>query len=133
MFVFLQEPEKKPQVAFQGVGRTLGSSSISATPEPTISSTPLNTAPNPSSGLVVDESLPSTSIQLRLVDGTRLITHFNFHHTVDDIRSFINASRPGTATNYQLQIMGFPPKLLTDPTQTIDQAGLANSVVIQKF
>ncbi|XWS12887.1 hypothetical protein CRYUN_Cryun37aG0128700 [Craigia yunnanensis] len=127
------EPEKKRQVAFQGVGRTLGSSSTSAAPEPIISSTPLNTAPNPSPGLVVDESLPSTSIQLRLADGTRLIAHFNFHHTVDDIRSFINASRPGTATNYQLQIMGFPPKLLTDPTQTIEQAGLANSVVIQKF
>ena len=133
MFVFLQEPEKKGQVSFQGVGRTLGSSSTSAAPEPTISSTPLNTAPNPSPGLVLDESLPSTSIQLRLADGTRLIAHFNFHHTVEDIRSFINASRPGSATNYKLQIMGFPPKLLTDPTQTMEQAGLANSVVIQKF
>ncbi|XP_022724518.1 plant UBX domain-containing protein 4-like [Durio zibethinus] len=127
------EPEKKRQAAFQGVGRTLGSSSSSAAPEPTISSTPLNTAPNPSPGLVVDETLPSTSIQLRLADGTRMIAHFNFHHTVDDIRSFINASRPRSATNYQLQIMGFPPKLLTDPTQTIEQAGLSNSVVIQKF
>ncbi|XP_022720658.1 uncharacterized protein LOC111278295 isoform X2 [Durio zibethinus] len=128
------EPEKKRQVAFQGVGRTLGSSSTSAAPETTISSTPLNTAPNPSPGLVVvDESLPSTSIQLRLADGTRMIAHFNFHHTVDSVRSFINASRPGSAANYQLQIMGFPPKLLTDPTQTIEQAGLANSVVIQKF
>ncbi|XWS15533.1 hypothetical protein CRYUN_Cryun34aG0008100 [Craigia yunnanensis] len=127
------EPEKKRQVAFQGVGRTLGSSSTSAAPEPTISSTPLNTAPNPSPGLVLDESLPSTSIQLRLADGTRMIAHFNFHHTVDDIRSFINASRPGSATNYQLQIMGFPPILLNDPTQPIEQAGLANSVVIQKF
>ncbi|KAG8494378.1 hypothetical protein CXB51_012072 [Gossypium anomalum] len=127
------EPEKKRQVAFQGVGRTLGSSSTSAAPEPTTGSSPLNTAPNPSPGLVVDESSPSTSIQLRLADGTRMITRFNLHHTVDDIRSFINASRPGGATNYQLQIMGFPPKLLTDPTQTIEQAGLANSVVIQKF
>jgi len=30
-------------------------------------------------------------------------------------------------------MMGFPPKLLSDPAQTIEQAGLANSVVIQKF
>ncbi|XVF26104.1 hypothetical protein REPUB_Repub13aG0271000 [Reevesia pubescens] len=128
------EPEKKHQVAFQGVGRTLGSnSSTLAAPEPTISSTPVNTAPNPSPGLVVDENLPSTSVQLRLADGTRMIAHLNLHHSVDDIRSLINASRPGSATNYQLQMMGFPPKLLTDPTQTIEQAGLANSVVIQKF
>ncbi|WRX25847.1 UBX domain - like 10 [Theobroma cacao] len=128
------EPEKQRHVAFQGVGRTLGSSSsTSAAPEPTISSTPLNTPPNPTPAVVVDESLPSTSIQLRLADGTRMIAQFNFHQTVDDIRAFINASRPGSAINYQLQIMGFPPKLLTDPTQTIEQAGLANSVVIQKL
>ncbi|OMO76897.1 hypothetical protein CCACVL1_15356 [Corchorus capsularis] len=127
------EPEKKRHVAFQGVGRTLGSSSSSAAPEATISSSPVNASQDPSPGLVVDESLPSTSIQLRLADGTRMIAPFNLHHTVNDIRTFINASRPGSGTNYQLQMMGFPPKLLTDPTQTIEQAGLANSVVIQKF
>ncbi|GLT75196.1 hypothetical protein SLA2020_469380 [Shorea laevis] len=126
------EPEKKRQVAFQGVGRTLGGSSNSTVAEPSAAST-LNTAPTPSAGLLVDGNLPSTSIQLRLADGTRMISHFNFHHTINDIRAFINAARPGTATNYQLQLMGFPPKLLTDPTQTIEQAGLANSVVIQKF
>ncbi|XP_052488202.1 plant UBX domain-containing protein 4 isoform X1 [Gossypium raimondii] len=127
------EPKKKHQAAFQGVGRTLGSGSTSATPEETSSTSPLNTAPNPSPGLVVDESLPSTSIQLRLADGTRMVARFNLHNTVGDIRSFIDASRPESATIYQLQMMGFPPKLLVDPTQTIEQAGLANSVVIQKF
>ncbi|GKV01958.1 hypothetical protein SLEP1_g14462 [Rubroshorea leprosula] len=126
------EPEKRHQVAFQGVGRTLGSSSNSTVAEPSAAST-LNTAPTASAGLVVDGNLPSTSIQLRLADGTRMIGHFNFHHTINDIRAFINAARPGTATNYQLQLMGFPPKLLTVPTQTIEQAGLANSVVIQKL
>ncbi|MED6144094.1 Plant UBX domain-containing protein 4 [Stylosanthes scabra] len=126
------EPEKR-HVAFQGLGRTLGSSSSSGAPEPSATSTPPSTAPTPSAGLVVDQSLPTTSIQLRLADGTRLISRFNYHHTVGDIRAFINASRPGSAGNYQLQVMGFPPKLLSDETQTIEQAGLANSVVIQKF
>ncbi|KAM7265756.1 hypothetical protein ACFE04_003439 [Oxalis oulophora] len=122
------EPEKT-HVPFQGVGRTLGSSSVPAAPEVSA----LNNTPLPSAGLVVDDTLPSTQIQLRLADGTRMIAHFNNHHTLNDIRGFINASRPGSATNYQLQLMGFPPKLLTDPTQTIELAGLANSVVIQKF
>ncbi|KAK7387725.1 hypothetical protein VNO78_22515 [Psophocarpus tetragonolobus] len=127
------KPEKR-HMPFQGVGRTLGSSSSSAEPEPTVtSSPPTSTAPTPSPGLVMDQSLPSTSIQLRLANGTRLISNFNYHHTVSDIRAFINASRPGDTGNYQLQIMGFPPKLLSDETQTIEQAGLANSVVIQKF
>ncbi|KAJ9136395.1 hypothetical protein P3X46_033479 [Hevea brasiliensis] len=127
------EPEKQRLVPFQGVGRTLGSSSTPAATDPTVDSAPLNTVPTPSIGLVVDETLPSTSIQLRLADGTRMIAHFNYHHTVNDIRAFINASRPGSAQNYQLQLMGFPPKVLTDSTQTIEQAGLANSVIIQKF
>ncbi|XP_027335752.1 plant UBX domain-containing protein 4-like [Abrus precatorius] len=126
------EPEKQ-HVPFQGVGRTLGSSSTSMAPDLTAAATPPNTAPAPSTGLVVEQSLPSTSIQLRLADGTRLISHFNYHHTISDIRAFIDASRPGGRQNYQLQIMGFPPKVLADETQTIEQAGLANSVVIQKF
>ncbi|CAL0334586.1 unnamed protein product [Lupinus luteus] len=127
------EPARQQPVSFQGVGRTLGSSSTSVAPEPIAVSTPLNGAPTPSAGLVVDQSLPSTSIQIRLADGTRLISHFNLNHTVSDIRGFVDASRPGAQRNYQLQMMSFPPKVLTDHTQTIEQAGLANSVVIQKF
>ncbi|KAF7811209.1 plant UBX domain-containing protein 4-like [Senna tora] len=116
------EPEKT-HVPFQGVGRTLGSSSTAP-----------NTAPTPPpTAVVVDQSLPSTSIQIRLADGTRLISNFNHHHTIRDIRAFIDSSRPEGARNYQLQMMGFPPKPLTDETQSIESAGLANSVVIQKF
>ncbi|KAL1804186.1 hypothetical protein DCAR_0729185 [Daucus carota subsp. sativus] len=126
-------PEPKARkVAFQGVGRTLGgTSSSSGEPEPS-NATSNNAAPTPSMGLVVDQSLPSTSIQLRLADGTRLVAHFNNHHTVGDIRAFIDASRPGGSRTYQLQTVGFPPKQLTDHGQTIEQAGLANSVIIQK-
>lgn len=125
---------KKPQRAFQGVGRTLGGSS-STTPasEPSPAATSLNTAPLPKMGLVIDESSPTTSIQLRLADGTRMVSRFNYHHTIRDIHAFIDASRPGGSGNYQLQMMGFPPKQLTDLDQTIEQAGLANSVVIQKY
>jgi len=131
------EPAKqgKCYVPFEGVGRTIGSSSTTApaASEPTDATPSLNTAPLPSMGLVVDESSPSTSIQLRLADGTRMISRFNHHHTVRDIRDFLDASRPGSARTYQLLTMGFPPKQLADLDQTIDQAGIGNSVVIQKF
>ncbi|KAL6010923.1 Plant UBX domain-containing protein 4 [Asimina triloba] len=124
------EPEKH-HTPFQGVGRTLGggstsSSELTAVPPPT-------SAPSPSVGLSVDPLLPSTSIQLRLGDGTRMVARFNFHHTIGDIRAFIDASRPGGTRTYQLQTVGFPPKQLADANQTIEQAGLANSVVIQKL
>ncbi|PON52152.1 UBX domain containing protein [Parasponia andersonii] len=118
---------EKRHVPFQGVGRTLGSSSAPA--EPTIALA----APTPPVDVILDDTRPSTSIQLRLSDGSRTIARFNYHHTISDIRSFVDGSRPGGPRNYQLQVMGFPPKVLSDPTQTIEQAGLANSVVIQKF
>lgn len=127
-------PEKR-RALFQGVGRTLGSSSSSNAEQGdsigAISS--FTAAPTPSVGLVVDESQPSTSIQLRLADGTRMVSRFNYQHTIRDIRGFIDASRPGGSRNYQLQTVGFPPKQLSDLDQTVEQAGLANSVVIQKL
>ncbi|KAL7000036.1 Plant UBX domain-containing protein 4 [Sarracenia purpurea var. burkii] len=115
---------------FQGVGRTLGSSAFT---EPTVETISLNSTPPPSMGLLVDDTLPSTSIQLRLADGTRMVSRFNYNHTIRDIRAFIDASRLAGTTTYQLQTVGFPPKLLTDLDQSIEQAGLANSVVIQKL
>ncbi|XP_010434073.1 PREDICTED: plant UBX domain-containing protein 3 [Camelina sativa] len=127
-------PEReKPKVAFQGVGRTLGGASSSTASSLDNLVSEVAAVSSPSQSFVVDETLPSTSIQLRLGDGTRIVAKFNNHHTVNDIRAFIESSRPGNAINYTLQVMGFPPKPLTDPSQTIDQAGLANSVVIQKF
>ena len=132
-FVCIQEPEK-PKVPFQGVGRTLGGSSSSAASDETARApAPMTSALPPSAGLVVDQSQPSTPIQLRLADGTRMVAHFNYNHTINDIRTFIDASRPGGSRTYQLQTVGFPPKPLNDLNQTIEQAGLANSVVIQKL
>ena len=133
---FFQEPVKqRGPSAFQGVGRTLGGNTLeSAASESTAAAVPPpTTAPLPSMGLTVDQSLPSTSIQLRLADGTRMVSRFNNHHTIRDIHAFIDASRPGGVRNYQLQTMGFPPKQLTDLDQTIEQAGVANSVIIQKL
>ncbi|KAL0310747.1 UNVERIFIED_CONTAM: Plant UBX domain-containing protein 4 [Sesamum angustifolium] len=113
----------EPQVrraAFQGVGRTLGSSSPAESVPETTAAAPLHSAPSPSVGLW-DRSLPSTSIQLRLADGTRMVAHFNYHHTIADIRSFIDASRPDGSRTYQLQTVGFPPKVLTDYSQTLNK------------
>lgn len=122
-------------MAFQGTGRTLGSSS---SPIDTSSASLAAVAVSRDSanqllqGLVVDDTKPTTSIQLRLQDGTRLVARFNHSHTVADIRGFIDAARPGHSGPYSLQSMGFPPKQLSDSTQTIEQAGLINAVVIQK-
>lgn len=117
---------------FQGLGRTLGSSSSSAL-ELSSSSTIQPTTGQGSSGLTMDDSKPSTFIQLRLSDETPMVARFNHHHTIFDIRDFIDVVRPESATAYQLQAMGFPPNPLNYLTQTIEEAGLINSIVIEKF
>ncbi|CAG8499843.1 2591_t:CDS:10 [Dentiscutata erythropus] len=111
-------PPKQPIKPFSGSAQRLGS------PTPTVatSSTP-----------VIDESLPITSIQIRLGDGTRMLARFNHTHTVADIRNFINASRVGEATrNYVLQTT-FPSKDLKDELQTLTEASLLNAVVVQRY
>ncbi|WOK99944.1 hypothetical protein Cni_G08656 [Canna indica] len=127
------EPAKR-LTPFQGVGRTLGSeSSNSSVNEAVVIATSSSTLPSPSIGITVDDSRPSTTIQLRLADGSRMVARFNIHHTVGDIRSYIDASRPDSPRTYQLRTVGFPPKQLNDLNATIEDAGLANSVVIQKL
>ncbi len=44
--------------------------------------------PNP---VEVDRSRPTTNIQIRLADGSRLVGTFNHFHTIGDIRRYINA------------------------------------------
>jgi UBX domain-containing protein 1 len=39
----------------------------------------------------VDQSQPTTSVQVRLADGTRMVCRMNLTHTVQDLRNFINA------------------------------------------
>ncbi|OCH91979.1 SEP-domain-containing protein [Obba rivulosa] len=81
----------------------------------------------------VDQSQPTTSVQVRLADGTRLVCRMNLTHTVGDIRSFVNASRPeNNARPYTINLT-FPNRVLEDESQTIKDAGLANSVVVQRW
>lgn len=42
----------------------------------------------------VDRTKPTTTVQLRLADGSRLAWRANLDHTVGDLRGFLNASVP---------------------------------------
>ncbi|KAF9908985.1 hypothetical protein EC991_009167 [Linnemannia zychae] len=132
-----KEPPKAPPKAFEGTGNRLGSvsspiSSSSSTPGsfPGAAST---AAPSPPRSLQIDETQPVTSIQIRLADGTRMVARFNHTHTVNDIRGFINASRSGEASRPYVLQTSFPKKDLEDVSQTIKDAGLLNSVVLQRL
>lgn len=126
-----------PARPFAGQGNRLGSpvtSSGRTSPVATAGSstaTPsASDSPGANSRFVVDASAPVTTLQLRLADGTRLVQKFNQTHTVGDVRRFLAATTPNSEP-FTLTT-SFPPKALTDESQTLKEAGLLNAVVIQK-
>lgn len=131
-------PPKKKFQPFSGSGNRLGSPTpeVAAAPIPVAS--PTSPAPQASAAptapqVNVDPSQPATSLQIRLGDGTRLVSRFNHSHTVGDIYNFVNsASATSRSREYVLQTT-FPNKELTDKAQTVKDAGLVNAVVVQKW
>ncbi|KAF8152265.1 hypothetical protein B0H34DRAFT_724522 [Crassisporium funariophilum] len=81
----------------------------------------------------VDQTQPTTSVQLRLADGTRMVCRMNLTHTVRDLRNFINASRPENRSRPYTIGTTFPNRTLDDNNSTIQGAGLVNSVVVQRW
>lgn len=133
-----QEEYVKPKVSkkpFQGAGHVLGS----IAPQVTVS-TPAAGASDPAQAEAkakaeakVDESQPTTNIQVRLANGSRLIVKLNHSQTVGDLRAYICNARPeyGSAT-FSLQTT-FPNKELTDNAQSIKDAGLLGAAVLQRL
>ncbi|KAH8814622.1 hypothetical protein DL96DRAFT_1752964 [Flagelloscypha sp. PMI_526] len=132
------------RAAFSGSGNRLGApvpgeGSSSELPPSTSSSAAAsssNSASQPASiqtRFEVDTSKPTTSVQVRLADGTRMVARMNHDHTVLDLRNFINASRPENLTRPYTIGTTFPNRTLEDDAATIKDAGLINSVVVQRW
>ncbi|KAH9917736.1 uncharacterized protein B0H18DRAFT_1123446 [Fomitopsis serialis] len=128
-----------PSIAGLGAAASVdmpGSFPVTATGsvgEPSASGASVRSAESINTRFEVDQSLPTTSVQVRLADGTRMVCRMNLTHTVGDIRNFINASRPENLTRpYTIQTT-FPAKVLDDNAKTVEQAGLVNAVVVQRW
>ena len=80
---------------------------------------------------VVDESKPTTSLQIRFHNGERQVVPFNLTHTVSDIHSYVMMAAPVDGS-YDL-VTGFPPRPLEDPSKTIEEAGLKSAAITQKI
>jgi UBX domain-containing protein 1 len=79
----------------------------------------------------VDESKPKTTIQIRFHNGTKASITINLDRRVADIHDYVMNAAP-VEGEYQL-IAGFPPKALTDPSKTIEEAGLKSAAITQKI
>ncbi|KAF7362715.1 SEP-domain-containing protein [Mycena venus] len=127
-------PKVKP---FSGTGNRLGAPVPAAAPPASTSSTSSSGGAAGASSITprfeVDQSQPTTSVQIRLADGTRIVCRMNLTHTVRDLRNFINAARPENLTRPYTIGTTFPNRTLDDDGATIDGAGLKNSVIVQRW
>lgn len=123
--------------AFTGGGRALGSTA--STTQTSSSSSNVNTVqntPQQKSGFKVDPNQPTTTIQIRLHDGTRLVSQFNPNtHTVADLRNFVAMAKPlAKGQVFELiNMSAHPRKTLTDFNQTLADANLQSGVVLQSL
>lgn len=78
-----------------------------------------------------DESQPTTSIQIRMPDGSRLVGKFNHTQKIREIRAFVAAVRPGQPVPPTM-MTGFPAKPVEDESVTIADGGLISAVVVFK-
>ena len=79
--------------------------------------------------LVVDETQPTTTLQIRLSDGTRKVVKANHTHTVLQLQQHVSTfSAPGAAFTLSTT---FPKKKLTEMEKTLAEAGVLNETLMQ--
>lgn len=82
-----------------------------------------------STPLPLDPNLPSTSIAIRLFNGSRLVIKVNTSVPVSEIGHHIGNQAGGSA--YVLT-SGYPPRIVEDLSMSIEEAGLMGSQVVLK-
>lgn len=136
-----QKAPSKPQTTlFQGAGNSLGGPSSSSAAQGSGGGSGAGADPSLVALIgcgqaAVDSSKPVTTIQLRLANGSRVKAQVNLDHTVADLWCIV-ATNMGdaafkSASGHEL-VAGFPPKPLTDPMATIQDAGLASAAITHR-
>ncbi|KAJ1451623.1 SEP domain-containing protein [Pelagophyceae sp. CCMP2097] len=111
--------------AFGGGGNTL--SSGAASPQGAVLGSGADVVAAP----VVDETQPKTVLQIRLANGKKLRATLNLTHTVRHVEAIVQAEGGGGAP-YVL-LAGYPPTMLSDPSASIEAAGLKGASIQQKL
>ncbi|MDI1485752.1 MAG: protein phosphatase regulator [Ramalina farinacea] len=135
---------KKKYKPFEGGGQRLGSPTPGggeavAPAAPAAAASASATAPQAAAAQAGPADLnadqPTISLQIRLGDGTRLVSRFNTTHTIGDVYDFVTASNPGSSGRPWVLMTTFPSKELTDKSQVLgDLADFKRGgVVVQKW
>lgn len=120
------EAYKPPPVSlkpFTGEGRSMRDEAAAS------SSGAAAAPPAEAQELSIDPNAPTTTLQVRLADGSRKIVKANHTHTVLQLRSHIATFlAPGAAFTLK---GGYPPKVLEDGGLTLADAKLLNETIMQ--
>jgi UBX domain-containing protein 1 len=141
MTVDWSPPPKSTLQSFTGRGHRLGdlaepSSSSSSSSSPPSGQAKTTTSSTPQKSIVpepnIDKSQPTTTLQLRLADGSRINATFNSGNTVVQLHAYITSVSP---SNRPFSLLaGRPPlKLAHDDGRSLTEANLLNTVIIQQW
>ncbi|XP_050680633.1 NSFL1 cofactor p47 [Leptidea sinapis] len=85
--------------------------------------------------LATDDQKPTTTIQIRLADGSRVTGRFNESHTVDDLYQYVTRAEPQYEARPFILLTAYPSAELTeaDRALTLKAANLLNSTVMQRL
>lgn len=122
-------PKKKKVKAFTGHGQILGGELSSEDPSTSDISSPVDATGKPE----VDPSKPTTNIQIRLANGSRMIAKLNTSHTLKDLKNLVRSERPEYAAASFVLMTTFPNKIYSEEEKTIEEAGLLGSAMTQKL
>lgn len=126
-------PQRAKVMAFEGTGHRLGAVTPTLS-RPSVATPPLeHSEANAKKAINLNESLPTTNVQIRLSDGSRLVAHMNHTNTVADIRKYIVIARPEYEAATFALLTTFPLKELTDEKATLKEANLLNVVIVQRL
>ncbi|KAI7833386.1 hypothetical protein BX661DRAFT_178303 [Kickxella alabastrina] len=122
-------PAQPPAQPFSGHGNRLG-----GVPPAAIVTAATSAASNATGrSITLDPSQRTVQVQIRLADGSRLVAKANLSHTVGDLRGYVLSQRPEAGSRPFAFKAIMPPKVLSDDSVTIEQAGIANAAIAQYF
>ncbi|KAL8692191.1 MAG: hypothetical protein Q9218_002722 [Villophora microphyllina] len=140
-----KQPTKKYK-PFEGGGQRLGSptpgdtistqqSSSSSTSVPIPASGASTSSPSSQSAVNLDDAQPTLSLQIRLGDGTRLVSRFNTTHTIGDVYDFVRRASSASSGREFALMTTFPSTELKDLSKVLGEMAefKRGGTVVQKW
>ncbi|XP_008115271.2 UBX domain-containing protein 2A isoform X2 [Anolis carolinensis] len=82
--------------------------------------------------VVLNYSEPTTSVQIWLADGTRIVQKFNISHRISHVRDFITHQGQHGRSPFTLTT-SLPFRELLNESLTLEEANLKNAVIVQRL